>query len=61
MQFEWIGTIPTKYQPLWEESDDTFPFFLQHLPQYARWDIPLIGALDFHNCTIAVFSHSLHG
>ena len=29
---EWIGTIPTKYQPLWEDSDGKSPSFLQYLP-----------------------------
>ena len=36
MQFEWIGTIPTKYQPLREDSDDESPSFLQHLPQVCQ-------------------------
>ena len=34
IQFEWIGTIPTKYQPLGEGSDSKSPAFLQHLPQF---------------------------
>ena len=37
MQFEWIGTIPTKYQPLGEDSEDKSPSFLQHPSQVYRW------------------------
>jgi len=33
---EWIGTIPTKYQPLWEDSDGKSPSFLQYLPQVCK-------------------------
>ena len=36
MQFEWIRTIPTKYQPLGEDSTDKSSSFLQHLPQVCQ-------------------------
>ena len=36
MQFEWIVKIPTKYQPLGEDSDGKSPSFLQHLPQVCQ-------------------------
>ena len=46
MLFEWIWTIPTKYQPLGEER---FPWQIALLSPTsapgARWGIPLIGAL----------------
>ena len=32
MQFQWIGTISAKYQPLREGCDGKSPAFLQHLP-----------------------------
>ena len=32
IQFEWIGTILTKYQPLGEDFEDKSSCFLQHLP-----------------------------
>ena len=33
MQFEWIGTILTKYQPLREDSNNKFPSFLSKVCQ----------------------------
>ena len=36
MQFRWIGTIPTKYQPLGEDYDGKSPFILLHLPQVCK-------------------------
>ena len=42
MPFEWIGTIPTKYQLLKEDSKCESPSFLQYLPQVSRW-----GKSDF--------------
>ena len=33
LQFEWIGVIPTKYQPLREDFDTKSLFFLQHFPR----------------------------
>ena len=36
MQFEWIGTIPTKYQPLGEDSDNKSPSFLHHLSKVCQ-------------------------
>ena len=41
MLFEWIGTIPAKYQPLREDSDDkSHSFSYNVFPRYAKWDIP---------------------
>ena len=31
-----VLTIPTKYQPLGEDSNAKFPFVLQHLPQVCQ-------------------------
>ena len=36
LQFEWIGTILTKYQPLEEDSDGKSPSLLQQLPQVCQ-------------------------
>ena len=36
MQFEWIGTISIKYQPLGEDSNASF---LQHLPQVCQNEV----------------------
>ena len=43
MQFEWIRTI-SMYPPLGEDSDGKY--FSNICPRYARWGIPLIGALN---------------
>ena len=56
---EWIGSIPTEYQSHGEDFDGKFPpppppppppLLLSNMdPRYARWGIPLIGALATQN------------